>query len=443
MENNYVKCVKIVHHPAEVRVFRILSAFFRFIGIFACENLVEDEYGDKVDWIFRIEEGSEDKDVHPKEQAKNQLSQMEERFGTESFKLIEKIWSIFTENDLMRGSYAIDYFSTSGKEYIYQKMKKALEHFQTALQQLENLEKNLYEASPENVYLWMAEANCQRRINELSMILWKALKEEKFCTKEENEEHQKKLVEAYIAFDKIESNIAKVLNLDPSFYAAYAVRGFAKELSEAHKINSVEDLKEAVAIIGDKSYNSYLNYRIGSYYEKILHNSSRKIGYYEKAVKADRHNYRAIYKLAKQEDEKRGSINRAIGLWEDIVDVLKCKEDLPSLQPIECAYLYKAYRELGLIYKHSGNYSLGIDYFEKAISVYEKRNNENKEKGFYPWMFGDKSEQIDGFDSEPWEVYKDASRKKLDIRKTYTEIVDASSRAGLEKIHSKYIKYIF
>lgn len=446
MEDNFVKCVKIVHHPAEVRVFRILSAFFRFVGIFACENLVGDEYGDEVDYTCNVMEGSEDSGSSFENQAFELLSQMKERFRTKSFRLIMQIWSLFVNNNLMRGSYAIDYFSTSGKEYIYQKMETAIANFGSALEQLEDLEKNLNEVSHENVYLWMAKANCQRRINELSKILWRAIQENNYCKeeKEAQEVHRRKLTKAYIAFDKIESNIEKTLKVAPSFYAAYAIRGFVKELSEEHKIDSVNDLEKAVAIIGDKSYNSYLNYRIGCYYEKIQRNSNKKMIYYEKAIKADRHNYRAIYKLAKyeQEDEK-GNINRAIDLWKNLLDVLHCKESLCSLQPIECAYLYKAYRELGLIYKRLRNYTLGIDYLEKAIAVYDNQNNENKEKGFYPWMFGVEMVQIDKCDLEAWKVYKDASKKKLNVQKTYTAIVDASSRAGLEQIRSKYIKYIF
>lgn len=442
MENNYVKCIKIVHYPAEVRVFRILSAFFRFIGIFACENLVDDEYGDEVDWTCRIEKGSEDSDIPVEEQAKQYLLQMKECFGDEPFQLIMQIWPLFLQNDLMRGSYAIDYFSTAGKEYIYQKMETAMASFESALCQLEGIEKNLNESSPENVYLWMAEANCQRRINELAMILWKAIQENKYGKEEERETRLKKLTGVYIAYDKIESNIAKVLKVDPSFYAAYAIRGFAKELSEDHKIDSVNDFEKAIDIIGNKSYNSYLNYRKGSYYEKILHNSNKKMEYYEKAVKADRHNYRAIYKLAKYEQEdKNGNLNKAIELWENLLNVLLCKENLPSLQPIECAYLYKAYRELGLIYKRLRNYTLGIEYLEKAIGVYDSIYNEDNKKGFYPWMFG--NESVDGSDLKAWEIYKNASRKKLNIQKTYTAIVDASSRAGLEKIHDKYINYIF
>ena len=58
-------------------------------------------------------------------------------------------------------------------------------------------------------------------------------------------------------------------------------------------------------------------------------------------------------------------------------------------------------------------------------------------------MFGVEMVQIDKCDLEAWKVYKDASKKKLNVQKTYTAIVDASSRAGLEQIRSKYIKYIF
>lgn len=441
MALNCVKCIKIVHHPAEVRLHRTLSAFLRLIGIFACENLIGDEYGDDVDYICRIPQDSEKEPRLLKEQADNILSELKEFFDEEYFYIIDKIWNIFNENDLMRGCYAIDYFSITTEEYIYQQMEKALDRFNTALEQLRELEQNTESDTKDNIYLWMAEANCQRRINELTKILWNAIKSGKYGIEEENTDRLTALTQKYIKYEEIDNNISKVLKIDSQFYAAYAIRGFAKELAEDYKLDSVDDLKKATDLIGDKSYSSYLWFRIGRYYEKIRSDSPRKMVYYKKAVEVDRHNFRAIYKLAMYE-QKKGERIKAIELWKTMLDVLQCKQNLPSLQPVECAYLYKAYRQLGLLYINRREYGVGIQYLKRAEEVYHGTKNENEETGFYPWMFG--SDPIyTGSSEKGWEIYKKASREKLSIAETYAAIVDASSRADLKEIHDEYTKYLF
>lgn len=454
MENIYIKCIKIIHDPREVRIYRALSAFFRLIGVFACENLTGDEYGDEVDITFKIEKGSEEKDIPAEEQARDILDEKKECFDNEIYAVISQIWEIFQSYDLMRKSYAIAYFRNSGKKEIYEQMGKAIEAFKSALNQLQTLEENTEKESPGNVYLWMAQASCQRRINELTGILWDAVtafyRKEEEELREEKDDKIRKAKEAsirkekdkklellshkYIKFEEINKNIKKVLKVDSRFYAAYAVRGFAEELSKAYETKSVVDLKLAANMIKDKSYSSYLWFRIGMYYN----NKVKRIKYCEKAYQVDRHNFRAIYQLAKAKMET-GDKAGAKELWEKLRDVLECKRDLPSLQPVECAYLYKSYRKIGFLYNSSKNYETGIENLKKAEQVYKNINNEQDEKGFYPWMFG--RDSINESGKKSWEVYKEAAREKLQIHDLYVEIVDVSARASLVETHDEYFPY--
>ncbi len=440
MQNKYVRCIKIVHHPAEVKMYRMLSAFFRFVGIFVCENLIGDEYGDEVDWISRIEEGSEDGSESLEDRVNSVLIEMEEQVGEEDFEVLNQIWEMFNEYDLMRGSYAIDYFGNSGRKYIYQRMEQAIENFESVLGQLELLEQSREEKAWGNVYLWMAKANCRRRIYEIYTMLWSAIDNGKYQKDLDPQTQLRKLYEEhYIDFEAVIEDIQKVLDKEPQFFAAYAVRGFVKEINEDYMVESVDDIKKAIALIGDKSYTSYLYYRIGRYYEKIRPNMDKKMIYYRKAVEADHHNFRAVYKLALNEQD-HNHFTEAKELWEDILEILGIKWDLPSSQTVECAYLYKAYRKLGVLYNRTGHYTKGIEFLKKAEKIYNNKRNEDSKKGFYPWMFGNNF--VEDENKKSWEVYKEAARLKLQIQKVYVAIVDASARRNLQDVHAKYVGYL-
>ncbi len=441
MKSKYVKCIKIVHDPAEVRIFRTLSAFFRFIGIFACENLDDDEYGDEVDWVYRVRRGSEDGNISLGEKIRDVFQEMEELIGEENAEVMNLIWGEFERYDLMRGSYAIDYFSNSGEEYIYEQMEKAIGDFEGALRGLEALEKKRERAAVGNVYLWAAKSNCRRRINELCIIIWNAIDMKIYGTKSKKETdiiRERLRQHHYFSLDEVDEDILNILAVDSEFYSAYAIRGFIKEINGEDIEGTIDDFETAIEIIGKKSYTSYLQFRIGRNYEKMWSDSGREMGYYTKAAEVDRHNFRAIYKIA----SKESNINKAINWWKSLRDVLDMKMELPSLQTVECAYLYKAYRELGKIYKQQGDFEMVIDSLQKAEKIYDNKANEDEEKGFYPWMFGKDTVKKGNTEKKSWEIYKEAARKKLEIEKVYEGIVDASARGNFVEIYKEYSAYL-
>ncbi len=439
MKNKYIRCINIVHHPAEVRVYRMLSAFFRLVGIFVCENLAVDEYGDEADWSYTIKKGSEDEPELLESQVSAKICEMEEVLEEESLTVLKGIWKMFWENDLMRKSYAVDYFSNVGIDYIYRQMEESMNAFEEVLTLLERLEQGRDENALGNVYIWMAKASCRRRIRELYTIVWNAVERGEFRKEINSRDVFQQLYDKhYIDIEDVFEDIQKVLDEDPQFFAAYAVRGFVKENNDKYRIDSVDDLKQAVSMIGDKSYSSYLQYRIGRYYEKVRPNMSQKMDYYRKAVEADSRNFRAVYKLALYEEDQR-NYEKAMELWKNIINILEAKQHLPSLQPIECAYLYKAYRKVGELYNRAGYYEKGIQKLKEAESVYHSNKNGEEKKGFYPWMFGTDLVEHEDKMIESWEIYKKAARAKLEIMKVYVAITDASARANMRDVHIEYM----
>ena len=90
--------------------------------------------------------------------------------------------------------------------------------------------------------------------------------------KEKNQLKQKLWDRHFFDYEEINVDIQKILDVEPDFYGAYAIRGFALELDREHRFDSVADLINAVNCIGEKSYASYVCYRIGKYYESIRGN---------------------------------------------------------------------------------------------------------------------------------------------------------------------------
>lgn len=436
-----IKCIKIVHPVEEVHMYREMAGFFRFVGIFACENMTGEEYGDEVDWEYLIEKDPEEEDS---EVIKNcileKLEELEGLCGIENVEILKRIEEIFHRHSLMRKSYAMEYFGDSGEKYIYEQMMEAHGEFEKALSDLEKYEKECENNVLGQIYIWAAEATCKRRMNEIYVIVWNAIQMGSYGenSEEKDKNKQKLWKKQFYEYEEINKDIMKILEVDPQFYAAYVIRGFSMEVDEEYKIDAARDIKRAIQIIGEKSYNNYLYYRLGRYCEMIRPNLLMKMEYYKKAHSADAHNYRAVYKLAADAQEN-GKSQEAIDIWEKLLGILEIKREFPSLQPIESAYLYKTYCNLGKLYIGLKEHKKGIEYLEKAVGVYENTKDEEPQKGFYPWMFlRDIVEPEKGKRMERWQIYKRAVRKKMRVKKIYTSIVNASLSGNLPEEYKKY-----
>lgn len=324
MTKKYVRCIKIVHHPLEVRRYRVLSSFFRFVGIFTCENLYDDEYGDDVDYIYRVKQGSEEAEVPMVQWIWDALNEMKAAFGEKNCEVLRRIAEIFSENDLMRGSYAIAYFGDTGESFIYQRMESALGRFKNALKELEVLELEP-EYISERLYIWAAKSNCRRRINEIFTIIWNAIEADLYGKGDVEKKKQRKALKDnnhYFLLDEVKGDILKILKEEPEFYGAYAILGFVAEIDDDYDMEAEDAFKKAVEIIGNKSYASYLLFRMGKYnkamYPNLDESLSKEMEYYRKAYDADHHNFRAGYRLAVKEQDD-GNDRAAFEIWRSLL----------------------------------------------------------------------------------------------------------------------------
>ena len=129
-----------------------------------------------------------------------------------------------------------------------------------------------------------------------------------------------------------------------------------------------------------------------------------------------------------------------IRLLEKLKNILEAKRNLPSLQPIECAYLYKTYSNLGKACIQLGDYEKGRDCLKEAEIIFGNKENEDLKRGFYPWMFGKEPVVSEGKMMARWKLYKSAAQEKLRIRDVY---IDISNTAIGRKVDDEYFEYSF
>lgn len=432
-----VRCITIVHPLHEIRKYREYSAFFRLIGIFVCEKKGEADCEDLTDYMIAFSDGV---DTDP---FVNSLSVFDSMvtacvISTNMEQLFQKIYKVFHDKKLMRASYAIAYFFDAKKKEIYDQMYRSYDCFKEALEEFEKLERSC-NVPGELKYIWAAKSNCRRRMNELYTDIWTAIKKGFYgSSKEEKAEYKRRLWKRKIfSFAEVNEDIQKILDYEPDYYGAYAIRGFAAELDENYRFDSVSDLLRAVKCIGRRSYASYVYYRIGKYCESIRGDLSEKWEYYRLSWELDSKNYRALYKLMLKE-KVEGNLEKAEAMCRQLQDILSNLENSPALQPIECAYLVKTYTIWGDVCIRQEKFNEGINYLKKAEQIYKNETNEDLQSGFYPWMFVDESKSSDEKELQIWKVYKKAAREKLKIKAIYKRIANVASDIGNRELYDKY-----
>ena len=419
-----IRCITIVHPADEIAEYRMISAFLRLFGIFVCERLEGMPDGDETD--ARIVLG---KESSPKRIAEI-LDSFEDSMGKATISVLNKAEKIFTSNDLMRGCYAIEFFATARDPVIHEDMLDSYDRFSDSLDQFRKLEEKISGEDQLSVkYILAAQANCMRRMNQLYNTLWDAAERGWYKGEGGPDALKKKLLNRMYYFNEmINPLIDRILKIDPNYYGAYSIKALNDMLDEDAKADCIVSFSTAVSMIGDKSYSSYLRYRMGRYYEYILRDQDKSLTNYRKSYEVDPNNYRAIYKLAARA-QRQEDYELAIEYLDMILSILGRKKKSCALQPIECAYLFKAYKNKGKIYLKQKKYQACIAEMQQAVEVYNGQANIDPDKGFYTLMFGAKRAE-----------YKEAAKRNMQVWKVYEIMTDAAVGANQ---YDDYKKYLF
>lgn len=419
-----VKCITIVHKTEDILFYREISAYFRLMGIFVCEKWPEDDSVEETDFTLDLTQEACPKNIP------QILDDMSHLFDQVTIVSLKEVYKIYDWNKLMRGSYAIEYFANSKEPVIYKDMYDAHGRFFVAYNELSAIlsEVQIAENLLAEKYILAAQANCLRRMNQLYTILWDASKSGVGLTEDDDGSELKNRLweKKYYSINEIDGLIQVILRIDPGYYGAYVIKAFTQLLEDETKVDAMDSFECAVRMIEGKSYSSYLRYRMGRYYEHILRRPNKSYANYCEAYRADPRNYRALYKLSVHE-HMNGNDDSALEYLDKIIERLSGREKSSGLQPLECAYLYKSYKNKGKIFLERRDYDKAIGLLKHCEDIYDNSNNEGAE-GFYPRMFGETK----------WEYYKKAARKKLEIWKVYVKIADAAMFSNHNDIYKDY-----
>ena len=406
-----VRCITIMHKKEEISRYLIFSAFFRLLGIFVYEKVDEKRCEVDTDAVISLLEPDSPRNLD------ELLEHLNGCFGDSTIFWLKRVAKIYECQNLMRGSYGLQYFSDARDDSLYEDMLSSHNRFNEAYQQFCQLENSVADADNQaRKYIVSAEANCMRRMSQIYTILLKAF-EKGWYRNHPEKLHKELLKKDYYFHEDIEKKVQKILDIDSGYYGAYAILALADITDDDSKIGAIDSFINAINLIGEKPYASSLWYRMGQYYELILNRPEQKLACYKKAYQLAPNNFRAAIAIGRHVlmEGKYEEVNK----WMDrVIEILKNKTDMHSIQPAECHYLYKAHRTKGKILLNTGNYFPCIEEFEKALSIYENDKDEQGAESIYPFLFGDRSS-----------LYKAAARKKLEVWKVYACIAEAAAKS--------------
>lgn len=417
-----IRAVTIIHPTDEIQAYREIAGFFRLIGIFVCEKMEWMDMDEETDVIISLLEADGPKNVP------NVLSSLSQELGQTTIAILNSVETIYNNTNLMRSSYALEFFSNCKNLTIYGDMLIAYDNFSNALLQFEKLEKQI--ANTETLplkYVLAAQANCQRRMSQLYTILWDAV-EAGYYGNQTNQYKEALWDRKYYFIPDIEKIIKRILEIDSEYYGAYAILALAEIGDREMKVVAMTDFEKAVTLTGNKPHSSYLRYRMGRYYEYILKRPKKSLIHYQKSYEVDKYNYRAIYKLAVHE-QSVGNYKDSMDFWNKIIYILSHKKDSKALQPVECNYLFKAHKNKGMILFEQKKYEECYLEMKKAEMLYENKSNQGA-GGIYHVMFGNHASE-----------YKKAAKEKLNIWRLYEFLAKVTPILGKYEEYRKYRDY--
>ena len=194
--------------------------------------------------------------------------------------------------------------------------------------------------------------------------------------------------------------------------------GMLCETDIQYRIDAGKYYKIALESVKSKAYGSFCYYRLGRYYEKIEKNWENAIKYYREANLLNGKAYRVLYKIAMYYEHEKKDPQRALDYYRRICEILKEKEQMNYLQEKEYEYLYKTFFRIAEILREARRYSEAIEYYQKIIELNKKLDLPNQ---LY--------EEIYGADAKE---RQDATKKRLGLSKVYERLINVYKNTGNE-----------
>lgn len=207
----------------------------------------------------------------------------------------------------------------------------------------------------------------------------------------------------YFSIEKVPQRCRELYDKYRGFTNALVLQGLSYEPSSSSANEAVATFKEALRAIDDQCFASPVYYWIGKRYEPFADRKEEAEESYalanERKVK-----FRNIFKLAVAARDK-GDAARALELFDRITTKLTVRRKTRFTDPLELEYLFKVYYHQAYICYTGKNYAEAIDYAIKCKDIWE---TEIDESVYFDALYEDKAQD-----------YRNASRNRLGIVKAY------------------------
>lgn len=390
-----IESVKIIHEELKGGGYRFLADYFRLAGVYVSECILKN-YEKKGDFsaVIIIKSGLGNEEVTQLSGTYDYVVVMEDiSLNCEKQEKIDYLSTLFEKiaeinpNVWQKEIEALKIIAQVYVEYDLLYHRNVFSYFYEKADLVQNAQNCLVDA-----YLFLSE-EMKKDGNIRAHLIYAKIMLVRYI----NETCQ--FLNQYFLFDtgKCLKELDRALSLEPSFSNVYLLKAMLTEIDENFKYESKTYYELGLKNMEDLYFASYPYYRFGRYYEKVIKDETKAREYYEKAIRINDREYRAIYKLILYA-KKDGKYQEAIENCKKICNILMVKKEENYLQPREYEYLFKAYWEMVKIYR---NYLSDTEALNEAVSNRDSvcpKDSDDPESfcanGFYKQVFQNEEQKF-------------------------------------------------
>lgn len=312
------------------------------------------------------------------------VSLLEILYNQDKVKEFKYLVGIYVQNDLVIYSTNLSYYS-GNKSFALENTKKVLSGTYEQLNDL--LAREEYSDTVKSHYEYAR--------------IW--------CKVKANLAHHYQNEDYIYLIDKIAEECESLQHKYKDFILIRVLKALCYEPSKYNIKDALLAFKDALSSIENAQLLSEIYYQVGKCYnydEELAKHS------YELSNKKNK-NIRSTFKLAVMDRNER-QYNRAIRLFDEIIQQLEKKNREGITTPTEIEQLFKAYVQVALIHYKIDTYNKAIENGLKALEIRESLLDRNE---YIKIFYGEKSEQ-----------YIKLTRSRLGVKSVYLVLSESYRR---------------
>lgn len=320
-----------------------------------------------------------------KEGSKYLISLVSEVFNDKASELLTPLIKAFAEFGIWFHSMNLQYYAKK-KSFVATAAKDAFLNCYTRIKE----------------HLDNANYGCVQYIYEYALI-WCALKVNTTC------DYNQEIL--YFPIENLVKRCKELYRKYQGFSNAKVLEGLCYEPSSNSANEALQAFGSALKEIGDTSFASPVYYWIGKRYESY-HDYREEAEKCYKMANEKKSKFRNYFKLAVFKRNAQ-QYDEAIELFEKIIQKLNKKREWDFMDPLELEYLFKTYTQICYIFHLEKKYIRVIETGKEAVKVYSKEGGLIESCKYFKAFYGDDAEK-----------YREELKKRLDLKMVYSLMAD-------------------